>query len=489
MIAVAGPLASLCLAGLAYLLWNAQLHPYLNVSMPFLAVVNAGLAILNFGPGYPLDGGRLTRALAWGLLDRPEWGTRLATVLGYACIAALAGWGIFQIAQGVRFGLETGVANLVVGALLLLALVAAPVRQWERTEQTDGAAVPGERGRRLSNAGRAGRTLLTALAIVVLLLVAASIVPTDSGLEAPGVALAVESMVQVPPEHAHSSTGSFILTTVIQQAPITIGEWVYARLDPTIKLVPPAQIVPPNTTPQEQARQGFRMLDESERTAVVVGLRQAGYQVPAAGKGAAVDSVLPESPSRGILQPGDVITGVNDQPVTTTADLIRLVGLQEAGDTVRLQLLRGGARREVDVRLMAPAAPGGTPRLGITIEPAGLNYKLPFPVKIVPEKIVGGPSAGLMFTLAVYNALTPGDLTGGRKIAGTGTISLDGSVGPIGGVEQKVAAAENTGASYFLAPVDNYTAARSVARHINVVAIANAEQAIQFLAGLPAGNQ
>jgi PDZ domain-containing protein len=481
LIAGAGPVANLLLAGIGYLLWNAQLHPYLNVSMPFLGLLNACLAILNLTPGYPLDGGRLTRALAWGLLGRPAEGPGLARNLGYLVSASLAGWGIILIAQRLRFGLQTGGANLLAAALFLLVLAVAPAWQWNRPLPTPGQGV-----RPLSAASRTRRMLLVAILIVVLLIVASSIVPTDRGLEAPGVALAVESMVQVPPEHAHPSAGSFILTTVIQQTPITIGEWAYARLDPAMKIVPPAQIVPPNTTPQQQAQQGFQMLDESKTTAVVVGLRLAGYDVPAAGKGAAVDSVLAESLSQGLLKPGDIIIGVNGQPVATTADLIRLVGLQNTGDTVHLQTLRSGARRELDVRLLPPAAPGGSPRLGITVESAGLDYKLPFPVKIVPQKIVGGPSAGLMFALAVYDALTPGDLTGGRRIAGTGTIGLDGAVGPIGGVEQKVAAAENAGATYFLSPAENYAAAHAVARRIQVIEVTSAEQAIRFLAGLPA---
>jgi PDZ domain-containing protein len=124
--------------------------------------------------------------------------------------------------------------------------------------------------------------------------------------------------------------------------------------------------------------------------------------------------------------------------------------------------------------------------LGITIQPAGFDVQLPFPVKIVPQKIVGGPSAGLMFTLTVDNMVSPEDLTDGKKIAGTGTINMDGSVGPIGGVEQKVAAAEAAGAEYFLSPVENYENARSVARHIQVVKIATAEQAVEFLHSLSA---
>ena len=106
-------------------------------------------------------------------------------------------------------------------------------------------------------------------------------------------------------------------------------------------------------------------------------------------------------------------------------------------------------------------------------------------MKITPQKIDGGPSAGLMFTLTVYNLVSPDDLTGGRKIAGTGTISPDGTVGPIGGVELKVAAAEAAGAAYFLSPPDNYRAALSVAHRITVVKVATVEEAISFLKTLP----
>ncbi len=104
----------------------------------------------------------------------------------------------------------------------------------------------------------------------------------------------------------------------------------------------------------------------------------------------------------------------------------------------------------------------------------------------MPQKIVGGPSAGLMFALTVCNSLSPTDLTGGRRIAGTGTIDADGVVGPIGGVEEKVVAAEDAGAAYFLAPPANYPAALAAARRIKVVEVSSASDALAFLRRLPA---
>jgi Lon-like protease len=473
--AIAGPVANLALAGVAFLLWNAQLNGYLNVSMPFFGGFNIGLAALNLAPAFPFDGGRLLRVILWGLLGRPAAAARLAMSLGFLIAGALGVWGIILFAQRVRFSLETGAATLVCAVLIAAALLGSKAWQWDRPRPQN---VP-------PPAAFAIRAAIAVVLTLALLAVPTGLAPDNRGLQAPGLALGVEPMVEVPPAYAHPHAGSFILTSVIEQAPIILAEWAVAQVNPAYRIVPPQEIYPANTSPQEQARQGFQMLDESTITASVVGLRLAGYDVPAEGKGAVVTSILPDSPSRQLLKPGDIITAVGSHRVQTTADLIHLVAAQAFGGSVRLEVQRDGRPVQVDAPLMPPAQPGGTPRLGITIESAGLDYTLPFPVRIVPQKIVGGPSAGLMFTLTLYNALTPDDLTGGRKIAGTGTISLDGTVGPIGGVEQKVAAAESAGAEYFLSPPENYAAAASVAHRIKVIEVATVEQAVAFLRDLP----
>jgi PDZ domain-containing protein len=216
-----------------------------------------------------------------------------------------------------------------------------------------------------------------------------------------------------------------------------------------------------------------------------VGLGLAGYEVEVEGQGARVVSVLPESLAIDTLQPGDVIVRLNTDPIRGTAELISRLSLEEPGGRVRLEIERNGRSQPAAVTLMPPVEADGPPRLGITVESAGFDINLPFPVEIVPQKISGGPSAGLMFALTVYNMVTPEDLTGGRKIAGTGTIDLEGRVGIIGGVEQKVVAAERAGAEIFLAPPENYEDAHAVARRIRVVEVATAQEAIRFLAGLP----
>jgi PDZ domain-containing protein len=473
-LALAGLPINLLLAGLFYLLWNAQWNPLLNLSMLFACFFNLWLVVINLIPGFPFDGGRLARAFFSGLVKNPQTPSRLGARLGYLTAAATFLWGVFLLAQQVRFSWQTGVVTIAFAFLVLEGLRAQPV--WQSESLALEARIA---SRRFLRAFLAGLLLVTCFGVP------SSLVLTNNGMEAPGLALSTDPMVEVPASHRYPQAGSFILTTVIPQAPITAGEWLVGQLTPAVRIVPPASIVPESLTPQEVAQQGFQMLDESESTAIVVGLQQAGYKAVMVGKGVRVISIESGSRAQGLLQPGDVIIALDGKPIRTTNDLIDLIQSQSPNAVVQLQVDRLQQKMDLKVPLMPPSSPGEPPKIGISIASAGSQVSLPFPVKIVPQKIVGGPSAGLMFALTVYNAVTPGDLTGGRKIAGTGTINLDGSVGPIGGVEQKVVAAELVGASYFLSPPENYAAARSVARYLQVVEIVNIAQAIEFLHSVP----
>jgi PDZ domain-containing protein len=473
-VALSGLLVNLPLAGLAYLLWNAQLNPLLNLSMLFACLFNLWLAVINLIPGFPFDGGRLVTAAFSGLVKNPPTAARLAVRLGFLTAVVTFSWGVFLLAQRARFSLQTGAVTIAFALLVAEGLRARPV--WGSGD----ALKLGPKG-----LGRFVRTLAAALLVMAMFVVTSSLLLTNDGLEAPGLALSTEPMVAVPAAHRYPQAGTFLLTTVIPQAPITAGEWLVGQFTPAVKIVPPATIVPKNTTPQEIARQGFQMLDQSKSTAIVVGLQQAGYDASIIGKGVRVLSIEPDSHAQGLLQPGDVIVALNGEPIRTTTDLIDQIQSQAPNATVRLQVERDQRKMDLEVPLMPPSVPANPPKLGITIQSAGSDLSLPFPVRIVPQKIVGGPSAGLMFALTVYNSVTPQDLTGGRTIAGTGTINPDGSVGPIGGVEQKVVAAELAGATYFLSPPQNYADARSAAHGIQVVKIATIGQAIEFLRGLP----
>ena len=475
LIAMAGPLINLLLAGLAYLVWNGQSNQSINLIALFLCGFNAWLFFINLIPAFPLDGGRVFRGIFRGLFPLPESSTRWGRRLGWIIAAALIGWGIFLILQRSRFSWETGLITFLFVLLMVDGLRLRPAAEIGEAAQVD---------RKI----RYGfvRSLGAGLLGLVMLAAASSLLMTNNGLDAPGVALSVGPMINVPAQYRHPIAGQFFLVTVVSQAPIAAGEWVLGHIDPAIQIVPPEQVTPKNTTPQQQAKQDYQMLFDSETTAIAVGLKLAGYTTAVVSKGVRVDSILAGSHANGLLQVGDIITGLNGTPIQTTDDLINGIKTQTSLSAVHLSLTRAQQQLKVDVPLMAPAAPNGTPKLGVQIEPAGFDYKPPFPISIQTDKISGGPSAGLIFTLTVYNSLAPINLTGGRRIAGTGTINLDGSVGPIGGVKQKIFAAEAVGATYFLCPVENYADAVSVAKTIKVVKIATVEQAVDFLRSLPA---
>ena len=473
-VALAGPLFHGVLAVAALLVWMAQPGAFWESVSFFLVFFNMLLAAVNLSPAFPFDGGRLVRAICWGLLGNERLGLRLAKLMGFLLPLALVGWGIFLLVERTRVSMQSGPATFVVAGLVVLGLLhKSPAQVWTVQAQRKTGVVS-----QLSGA-------FAALLILALAGITASLVPTNYGLEAPGAALSVEPMVTVPADRRYPMSGSFYLTTVIPQTPIILGEWVYAHIDRSIRIVPPETIVPRDRTPQAFAREQFRALQDSEALAVVVGLRLASYDVPVNSIGVQVVSVVADAPARGILQAGDVIKSVDGKAVTTTERLIESLRAYRVGDTVQLQVLRRGETQTLSATLGAPTQPGGAPRLGIAITPAITGYSFPFTVTIVPQKTSGGPSAGLMFTLTVHDLTTPDDLTQGHKIAGTGTIDLDGNVGPIGGVQQKVVAAERAGAEYFLSPTDNYDDAVAMARKIKVVKVATAQEAIDFLKGLP----
>jgi len=471
---MAAPVVNLALGFLAYAVWDAQLNALLNTVTLFASAFNLWLFAINLTPAFPLDGGRLVKAIGLELGATTSGVTRAVLRIGWLMAGGVTCWGIYLILQHSRFSWATGGATLAYVLLVIAGLLVSPALAGQEPARSLGG-----KQRRLLE------TVVGGLVIAFQLVAALGLLLTNDGLEAPGAALSVEPMVQIPAERLHPSRGTFILTSVVVQTPITAGEWVVAKLSPVVKIVPPESIVPEDTTPQEQAREGYQMLDESETTAIVVGLRLAGYEADLVGRGVEVVEIQPESRAVGILRTGDVIRELNGNEIRLPSELVAEVQAQTGNSPVHLVLERDQRQVEVDVPLIPASEPGGSPKIGIVIQVAGFDLDLPFPVEIVPEKIVGGPSAGLMFTLTVYDLLSPEDLTGGRKIAGTGTISLDGSVGPIGGVELKVAAAEAAGATYFLCPVDNYADASAVAGGIQVVQIASVDEALVFLQGLP----
>lgn len=295
---------------------------------------------------------------------------------------------------------------------------------------------------------------------------------------APGSAISVAERVELG-RAPDPLSGQLLLTTVRVFRPTTFG-LVRAWLSDTQQVFDQEEIVPPGVPDaefQEAQRQLFR---ESAEVAAAVGLRAAGEDVTISGDGALVAGLLPDSPAVGVLEEGDVITSLDGAEVAIASDLISALGTRSAGDGVVLGVRRDGADQEIPLRLgtvegVEQAA------IGIAVTTEGLDVALPFPVA-VDQGGIGGPSAGLLIALTVYDLTDPGDLAAGRTIAGTGTIELDGDVGPVGGVDAKVVAARAAGATVFLVPADEIDLARQAAGDdIQVIPVETVDDAIEAL--------
>jgi PDZ domain-containing protein len=205
------------------------------------------------------------------------------------------------------------------------------------------------------------------------------------------------------------------------------------------------EIYPEQVTREQIQQENTAEMVDSQEVAAAVALRETGLEVP---ERVVVSRLSDGSPAAGVLEDGDEFVSVAGTPTPDAAGVQAAVRAQEAGSTISVVVRRGGVEKTLAVPTRDNA---GTTVIGVQL---GRDYVLPVDVTITAGG-VGGPSAGTMFALAVYDVLTPGDLTGGKRIAGTGTMEPDESVGPIGGIRQKLAGARDGGADFFLAPRGN----------------------------------
>lgn len=297
----------------------------------------------------------------------------------------------------------------------------------------------------------------------------------------PGPVRDVERLVEVGEARTYSSEGSLYLTTVSVDINVTFAEWVQALLDDTRQIVSRESVTGGRSFDDLEEQQLLEM-KQSKQQAREVALTTLGYEPPT-GEGARVLQTFEGSPAAANLERDDVIVAVDGEAVETTCDASELIGGHEPGDDVTLEVRRNGTERTVRLTTAQNPQEPAEAFVGVFMETVGYRFDPGVEVKFKTGNIAG-PSAGLMFTLALYDQLTPDDLTHGQRIAGTGTIGCGGEIGPIGGIQQKVAAAQNEGASVFLAPEGNYEEARQVADDIRVVKVATFDDARTFLEGL-----
>jgi len=293
-------------------------------------------------------------------------------------------------------------------------------------------------------------------------------------------------IVRVSGHRTYPTKGELDLTTVSVTAPtaaLTLGDALLAWFDPERALVPRDLYYPPQVSVQQTEHESAVEMASSQDSAVVAALSELGFHVPMSVK---VQSVVKGAPAQGHLRVGDTITAVGGTPVEEATDVSRLLQRVEPGRTAALTVRRGGRTVRVESPTEADPADPSRTVVGVTI--AG-EPTLPFDVSIELGHRIGGPSAGLMFSLAIIDKLTPGALTGGEHIAGTGTITPTGRVGPIGGIQQKIPGAAGSGASVFLVPSANCGEARQAEgddiRLVRVRTLASALDSVRKLARDP----
>jgi PDZ domain-containing protein len=343
-----------------------------------------------------------------------------------------------------------------------------------------------------SRTGTTGEDRLRARAttvLAVLLLVSSVFVWWASEREigfyrvAPGSVIDTGPLVMVEEGRAHPADGTVLLTTV-SFGKATLLEAIAGWLDPTVDVVRES-VIAPDVDEDELREINLGMMQDSKQAAIAVAFEALGFDA-VTGSGAEVLEVLEGTPAASLLEAGDVIVAVDGQPTMVHIDAVQALGSKRPGDRVVIGIepAGGGPRRDIEAVLAEHPEEAGRPFLGVTLGTNGLDLALPFEVDVRSEQI-GGPSAGLAFTLEIIDVLTEGELTGGRIVAATGTIELDGSVGAVGGVAQKTAVVRASGADVFLVPAGEVEIAeRHAGDDLAIVPIETLDDALEALAEL-----
>ncbi|UXA15052.1 PDZ domain-containing protein [Mycobacterium sp. SMC-8] len=290
-----------------------------------------------------------------------------------------------------------------------------------------------------------------------------------------------KEVVAIEGADVHKTSGHLNMTTVAQRDGLTLGQALIFWASGRDQLVPRELVYPPDKTREEIDEANTKDFRQSEDSAEYAALQYLKYPMAVT-----VESIDEDGPSKGKLQAGDAIDGVNNIPVATLEQFQELLKDTKPGDTIVVDYRRKNApmgTTEITLGSHPERAQGflGVNVLDAPWAPFAIDFNL---------ANIGGPSAGLMFSLAVVDKLTTGDVNGGKFVAGTGTISGDGKVGSIGGITHKIAAARDAGATAFLVPADNCAEAKTAdADGIELLKVDTLEHAIDGMRTLSAGGE
>ena len=299
-----------------------------------------------------------------------------------------------------------------------------------------------------------------AIVVAIVIAVVFALVPSPYVIEQPGpvydtLGVAPNGddeevpLIEIPDETTYPTDGELNLLTVsVVGRPGATPNWLEvlgAWFDRTRSVVPVEAIFPPGISNEDRDAQNQAAMVDSQQDAIAAALVELGYDFP---REVTVAGLLEDSPADGVIEEGDVIVSLDGTDVHSITELQRAVREHGSDSPATIALERDGAAQVVEV---TPVDRDGTAVLGVGVR---MHYEFPFEVVLQLDD-VGGPSAGMMFALGIVDKLTPGALTGGEIVAGTGTIDSAGLVGPIGGIRQKLWGAKDAGAEWFLAPASN----------------------------------
>jgi PDZ domain-containing protein len=289
-------------------------------------------------------------------------------------------------------------------------------------------------------------------------------------------------LIDIPGQRTYETDGSLDLLTVSvvgnRDGTPDLLQVALSWFDPSKSVKPLDAVFPAGTTTQQRQEQAQLQMANSQQEAVAAALTELDYDIP---RELTVATVLDDAPAAGVLEVGDRLVSVNGQTAADLPGLRRLLTDSGTDGPADIGIVRDG--RELTESIV-PTVRNGEVVVGVGVAVA---YDFPFEVDIQLEN-VGGPSAGMMFALGIYDKLTPGALTEGATVAGTGTIDAQGAVGKIGGIRQKLYGASRAGATVFLAPEGNCD---EVVGHVpgglQVVAVETLDDAIGALEALAEG--
>jgi PDZ domain-containing protein len=322
-------------------------------------------------------------------------------------------------------------------------------------------------------------TALVAGLVLVAIVGALLIFPSNDYIFLPDKAHPVAPLVTVPGGHDPTRGGIYYVDIIVRKAKLL--ERLFGGLHEGADLYPASAIDPPGGGAQQRRQIDLEDMQNSQQVAAAVALRADGKKVVTTPIGAKVDAVVPGTPAVGKLEPDDVITAVGGTPVKTRAEVITAMSGRAPGDTVAFSIRRAGRSHVVSIRTVAEPKTNRA-IVGIALETA-VDIHLPIDVRINAGD-VGGPSAGLAFALDILQELGR-NVVRGHKIAATGEILADGSVGPIGGIKQKTIGARQAHVDAFLVPAgENARDARRYAHGLRIIAVKSFPQALHALATL-----